>query len=122
MEAVVLVAAIMLLFSITVFETIFRNNQSDILGVAYQKSIVCHRVADSVVNAYSGGPGSKVDLALPYKYNMSVFGPDGIIFVGADPDSISCNMPAGAMNQSGNYSASSLNLTNVGGTVVMKGG
>lgn len=120
-EAILVISAALLLFSLTTFEAYARNAQADLLGDAYQKSIVCRRIADSAVLAYTGGPGASVDLALPYRFNISVWGKEGIILVGDDPDSISCNMPWGVTNASGAFNVAFMNMTNVAGWVVIKG-
>jgi hypothetical protein len=121
-EAIAVLSIILFLFSLVALEAYRRSGEVAGLEEAYRKRVVCGRLADGISEAYGLGPKSRVDASLPYLYNVTIDGSEGIITVGDEPATETCTMPAGAMNHSATFRRLYVNFTNGRGTVEVGGG
>ena len=72
MEVIILLAVIMILFSMVMVQVSSKNNQIRLRGELYKKKIVCHQVANAISALYVAGPLSRVNVSLSYGYNVTV--------------------------------------------------
>jgi len=119
-EMMVVVTIITLLFSMVLLLKIEKDDDIAVWSELYKKNVVCHSVANGISQVHSAGPYSTVNLTLPYNHNVSIYGIDGLIIVGDEPDTVSCVMPAGLMNYSLNFTWNNIRLSNSDGMVVIE--
>ncbi|OYT27205.1 MAG: hypothetical protein B6U97_02130 [Candidatus Altiarchaeales archaeon ex4484_96] len=118
MEVIILLAVIMILFSMVMVQVSSKNNQIRLRGELYKKKIVCHQVANAISALYVAGPLSRVNVSLSYGYNVTVYPQSGYISVGDDAGVVGCCMPSGLMNHSVSFNSSTLKLVNLNNLVV----
>jgi hypothetical protein len=119
MEAIIVVAFVILLLSLVLIQAIENNKDEGIMRELYKKHVVCNTVANSATEVFSAGEGARLKVNLHYAYNVTVYGVEGYLVVGDEPETIACNMPAGMMNSTLNFISSSLTFTNQDNMVVV---
>lgn len=119
MEVIIVVSIVVFLFSMVILQVIAKNRDIDLWSDIYRKEVICNSIADGVSEAFSAGAYAQKNVNLPYRYNVTVYGGEGYIVVGDEPDTVNCNMPAGMMNYSLSFNSLSANFTNSNGLVVV---
>lgn len=122
LEAVIVISVVLLLIAVVYFELIERGRQMAVLDGVLGRQTECNKIAAGASEAYSSGAYSEVTVYLRTAQNVTVAGQEGIVWVGTDPESSTCPLPAGVLNHTAAFhEARTLRFVNSGGQVVAYG-
>lgn len=121
LELMWVMAFFLILYGAVTMETIFKTGQRNTLIEEYKQKVVCNQLANAITDAYTLRDGSETIIELKYRYNLKIFGPEGFISIGDDPEGevcpygcvrtgIGCRFPIVIMEESPEFTDEEIDL------------